>query len=166
MYVQSHNRIQMFGRHGWPKVSLQPAHGWERPFSSSRAHGYNKDTVLLIASAKHVTTECSHGIQTFRNITHVIAVDFSSTTNLSYRKQYALLRSTGVRLGGPWVHGAAQPRELAEFWLLVIVSYFVYRILSATEFIAKDGYYRLNTIHVSLHPFKDLFSRTTWVSRY
>jgi len=66
------------------------------------------------------------------------------------------------------VHGAAQPRQLAEFSLLVIVSYFVYRILSATEFIAKDGYYRLNTIHVSLplHPFKDLFSRTTWVSRY
>ena len=66
------------------------------------------------------------------------------------------------------MHGAAQPRQLAEFSLLVIVSYFVYRILSATEFIAKDGYYRLITIHVSLllHPFKDLFSRTTWVSRY
>jgi len=31
-----------------------------------------------------------------------------TTTNLSYRKQYALLRSTatGVRVGGPRVHGA------------------------------------------------------------
>jgi len=27
-------------------------------------------------------------------------VDLSTTTNLSYRKQYALLRSTGVRVGG------------------------------------------------------------------
>ena len=56
--LQSHNRIQTLGRHGWPKVSLQPAHVWERLFSSSWA-------------------------------------------NLSYRKQYALLRSTGVRVGGP-----------------------------------------------------------------
>jgi len=27
----------------------------------------------------------------------------------SYRKQYALLRSTGVRVGGPRVHGAPNP---------------------------------------------------------
>ena len=71
-------------------------------------------------------------------------------------------------LGGPECMVPPQLRELVEFRLLTIVSYFVYRILLATEFIAKDGYYRLNTIHVSLplHPFKDLFSRTTWVSRY
>jgi len=33
-------------------------------------------------------------------------VDLSTTTNLSYRKQYAWLRFTGVRVGGPRVHGA------------------------------------------------------------
>jgi len=38
-------------------------------------------------------------------------MDSSTTTNFSYRKQYALLRSTGVRVGGPRVHGAPQPRH-------------------------------------------------------
>jgi len=43
----------------------------------------------------------------------LLRVDLSTTTNLSYRKQYVLLRSIGVRVegGGLRVYGAPQPRH-------------------------------------------------------
>ena len=48
-------------------------------------------------------------LTTFRSLDVQRAGKLTTTTNLSYRKQYALLRSTGVRVGGPRVHGAPNP---------------------------------------------------------
>jgi len=71
-------------------------------------------------------------------------------------------------LGGPECMVPPNPASWrsSDFWrLLVILFTEFFRQLNSLQ---KDGYYRQNTIHVSLplHPFKDLFSRTTWVSRY
>ena len=55
MNVQSHNRIQTFGRHGWPKVSLQPAHGWERLFSIIACGFINNNEFILPKTVCFVT---------------------------------------------------------------------------------------------------------------
>jgi len=93
---------------------------------------------MNVQSHRRRPTLTCKGVSSAEHFYHSIryCVWLSTTTNLSYRKQYALLRSTGVRVGGGRVHGAPQPRHWggavppgsAAYVSITLLSWFQYKL--------------------------------------